>query len=344
MRLLFDPRVSPRYAYTSSSVTGAGTAADPLVFPTGSGGAQLPVGFVVMTAVNTNPSSLLGYGTWSAIGTGRIPIGVDPSNPAIDAPGKTTGALTGTPAGTVTAPTFTGSSVASQAVSAGTPAGANSVPAFTGSSVSSQAVSAGTPAGTNTAPSFTGSLVTSVAASAGTPAGTNSVPTFTGSALATHAHELPFQHVAGGTGVLRMLAPTVFGTGTSRAAEAVSAAPTANTTAAAVELSEAKSAGTPAGTVTAPTFTGSALGTHQHNVTAAGTVAAPAFTGAALGTHAHDVTPAGTVAAPAFTGSALGTHAHTVTAAGTNSTPTFTGSSMGILPPVIALYIWQRTA
>jgi hypothetical protein len=29
--------------------------------------------------------------------------------------------------------------------------------------------------------------------SAGTPAGTNSVPTFTGSALATHAHELPWQ-------------------------------------------------------------------------------------------------------------------------------------------------------
>lgn len=65
------------------------------------------------------------------------------------------------------------------------------------------------------------------------------------SALATHAHELPFQKVAGGTGVLRMLAASIFGTGTSRSAESQSAAPAANTTSAAVELSQAVSAGTP---------------------------------------------------------------------------------------------------
>jgi hypothetical protein len=92
-----------------------------------------------------------------------------------------------------------------------------------------------------------------------TPAGSNSIPTFTGSALATHQHELPFQKIAGGTGVLRMLPGTIFGTGTSRAAEAVSAAPTANTTSAAVLLAQAISAGTPAGTVTAPAFTGTSF-------------------------------------------------------------------------------------
>lgn len=89
-----------------------------------------------------------------------------------------------------------------------------------------------------------------------TPAGTNQSLTFTGSALATHAHELPFQKVAGGTGLLGMLAPSIFGTGTSRARESQSAAPTANTTSAAVLLSQAISAGTPAGTINTPAFTG----------------------------------------------------------------------------------------
>lgn len=64
-------------------------------------------------------------------------------------------------------------------------------------------------------------------------------------ALGTHAHELPFIKVAGATGQLRMLASSIFGTGTSRAPESVSAAPTALTTAAAVELSQAVSGGTP---------------------------------------------------------------------------------------------------
>jgi microcystin-dependent protein len=141
---------------------------------------------------------------------------------------------------------------------------------------------ASTSSGTVAAPTFTGtSAIATSAVSAGTPAGTNSAPTFTGSALATHAHELPFTKLAGGTGALRMLAQSVFGSGTSRAPESVSAAPTANTTAATVALSQAVSAGTPAGTVTAPTFTGSALGTHQHTLTPTGTNSAPAFTGAA---------------------------------------------------------------
>jgi microcystin-dependent protein len=105
-----------------------------------------------------------------------------------------------------------------------------------------------------------------------TAAGTNSAPTFTGSAMATHAHELPFQKVAGGTGALGMLAPSIFGTGTSRARESVSAAPTASTTSAAVELSQAVSAGTPAGTVSAPTFTGSQVASGNPSATLAHSV------------------------------------------------------------------------
>jgi hypothetical protein len=135
-------------------------------------------------------------------------------------------------------------------------------------------------AGSNSAPTFTGTTNQSTSSnSAGTPAGTNSAPTFTGAAIANHSHELPFQKVAGGTGVLRMLAPATFGTGTSRTSESASAAPTANATAAAVLLSQAVSAGTPSGTVSAPTFTGSAMAGHSHTITPSGTVSAPTFTG-----------------------------------------------------------------
>ncbi len=100
---------------------------------------------------------------------------------------------------------------------------------------------------------------------AATPTGTISfpvsVPSFTGSALAAHAHELPWQIPS--TTTIRQIAVATFGTGTSRAATAVSAAGTANTTSAAVALSSAVSGGTPAGTITwpasAPTFSGVAF-------------------------------------------------------------------------------------
>jgi len=62
------------------------------------------------------------------------------------------------------------------------------------------------------------------------------------SAHAAHSHELPFIKVAGGTGALRALAPSVFGTGTSRAPESTISA-SANTTSAAVLLSQSVTVG-----------------------------------------------------------------------------------------------------
>ncbi len=38
--------------------------------------AQLPIGFIFLSTVITNPASLLGYGTWTAVGEGRMLIGV----------------------------------------------------------------------------------------------------------------------------------------------------------------------------------------------------------------------------------------------------------------------------
>lgn len=193
-----------------------------------------PIGAIYTSVVSTNPGTLFG-GTWAAIAAGKMLIGINAADTDFDAAEETGGSKTGTPAGSVSAAAFTGTS---------------------------------------------GQVTSSV--SAGTPTGTNSAPTFTGAALAAHAHELPFSKAAGATGQLKMLAPTVFGVGTSRAPESISAAPTSNTVAAAVALSEAKTAGTPSGTVSAPTFTGAALATHSHTLTPAGTINAQTFSGSSM--------------------------------------------------------------
>lgn len=51
-----------------------------------------PVGSVYTNAtVNTNPNSLLGFGTWAAFGTGRVLVGVDSGDTAFDTLGETGG-------------------------------------------------------------------------------------------------------------------------------------------------------------------------------------------------------------------------------------------------------------
>lgn len=97
-----------------------------------------------------------------------------------------------------------------------------------------------------------------------TPSGSVQQATFTGSALATHAHELPWQIPS--TTTIRQIAVGTFGTGTSRAATAVSAAGTANTTSAAVALSQGVSAGTPAGTISSQSFTGTQFDNRQASI------------------------------------------------------------------------------
>lgn len=122
--------------------------------------------------------------------------------------------------------------------------------------------------------------------------------------------------------MLRMLAASTFGTGTSRAAESQSAAPTANTTSAAVELSQAVSAGTPSGTCTAPTFTGSAVTSGNPSATLTHNVTQPSdhtISGSSASVSAG--TPSGSVSAPSFTES-----------------PT------SIVQPYFVVYIWKRTA
>jgi hypothetical protein len=51
-----------------------------------------PVGSVYINATNnTNPGTLLGFGTWAAFGAGRVPVGFDASDPLFDTAEETGG-------------------------------------------------------------------------------------------------------------------------------------------------------------------------------------------------------------------------------------------------------------
>ena len=85
-----------------------------------------------------------------------------------------------------------------------------------------------------------------------TPAGTNSTPTFTGSALAGHQHQVPW-HIPGG---IACRSTASFGTGGSVAGVQAPSSSNSDTTSAGRQKTDSISAGTPAGTVSRPTFTG----------------------------------------------------------------------------------------
>jgi len=58
-------------AYTDAAVTAATAAIKTALFP---------VGAIYTAIVSTNPGTLLGFGTWTAFGTGRVMVGIDTSD------------------------------------------------------------------------------------------------------------------------------------------------------------------------------------------------------------------------------------------------------------------------
>lgn len=60
------------------------------------GSEAFPVGSVFIAVVSTNPGTLLGYGTWSAFGAGRMLIGLDSGDTDFDTVEETGGAKTKT--------------------------------------------------------------------------------------------------------------------------------------------------------------------------------------------------------------------------------------------------------
>lgn len=123
-----------------------------------------PVGSIYINATNsTNPGTLLGFGTWTAFGAGRVPVGFDSGNALFDTAEETGGSAdaivvshTHTATSTVTDPGHTHSpgSISTSNINAGTSNGASTqtpgpIPsATTGITVATTIASAGS-SGTN---------------------------------------------------------------------------------------------------------------------------------------------------------------------------------------------------
>jgi hypothetical protein len=157
--------------------------------------AMYPVGSVYTNASDgTDPATLLGFGTWAALGAGRVIVGIDSGDTEFDVAGETGGAKTSASTGNVSAPTFTGDgNQVTSSTSGGTPAGSVSTPTLTmncvhadGQRIEAYAATRWRRAVTRRQEriQFHWRYGTS-AVSAGTPAGTNSIPVFSGSAMAT---------------------------------------------------------------------------------------------------------------------------------------------------------------
>jgi hypothetical protein len=142
------------------------------------GGQAWPIGSVFIAVVSTDPNTLLGYGTWSAIGAGKVLVGLDSGDTDFDTVEETGGAKTVE----ASAQTFAGSELATHqhaAITAGTPAGTVAAIDASGTAavkIGTGAANAAAKAHTHSAPAFTGSALGAhqhAAITAGTPAGTN---------------------------------------------------------------------------------------------------------------------------------------------------------------------------
>lgn len=102
-----------------------------------------PVGSIYINATNsTNPGTLLGFGTWTAFGAGRVPVGFDSTNTLFDTAEETGGSAnaivvshTHTATVTDTGHTHTLQDLLSSGASAGS---SFNVPTFNGGSTSFQ--------------------------------------------------------------------------------------------------------------------------------------------------------------------------------------------------------------
>lgn len=205
-----------------------------------------PVGALYTSTLSTNPATLLGRGTWAAFGAGKVLVGRDANDTDFDVAEETGGAKAVAAAGSVSQPTFSGSALGTHAHGVGTLAASAHAGAAVADhaahthSVTSNVAVADHASHTHTTASSTASpkLATSNTSSGvslvtGGPSATlshavtnNAVTSGNPSATLTHSVTQPSDHTLSGS-------------------------------------SAAVSGGTPAGTVSQPTFTGSATSVVQ---------------------------------------------------------------------------------
>lgn len=80
--------------FTGAGVSVADTGGKTVVTIAGGAGEAFPVGAVFIAVVSTNPGTLLGYGTWSAFGAGKVLVGLDSVDTDFDTVEETGGAKT----------------------------------------------------------------------------------------------------------------------------------------------------------------------------------------------------------------------------------------------------------
>ena len=126
---------SPGNSGTALSTTAFVQAAIALLYPVGS--------IYINATSSTNPGTLLGFGTWTAFGAGRVPVGFDSGNALFDAAEETGGAAdaalvthTHTATSTVTDPTHFHSTPSGAGAAFGQPGGAAAASASTTGSAS----------------------------------------------------------------------------------------------------------------------------------------------------------------------------------------------------------------
>jgi hypothetical protein len=139
------------YLKLSKGGTGVGTAAALAAIV---GNLLYPVGSLYYnSSVTTNPGTLLGFGTWTAFGAGRVPVGYNASNALFDALEETGGSADAINVSHTHTASFSGNALAGHSHSmygvfaGGGGGGGGDLNTNYGQSQSTSSVSGGTPSG-----------------------------------------------------------------------------------------------------------------------------------------------------------------------------------------------------
>jgi hypothetical protein len=228
-----------------------------------------PIGSVFISIVSTNPATLLGFGTWSAFGAGRVMVGLDSGDTDFDTAEETGGAKTVQSS----AQTFAGNALGTHqhaAITAGTPSGSVAAPSDH-------------TAHTHTGPSHQHNL----------SGGAATVHNHTYTSTLDHVHAIDSLRGAttgtdntvgsGLTAGVDTSSTKVSHNSLNPTGSAGATGTTANNAAGATDNAGTGATGNPSATLThnAPAFTGDALATHQHAAITAGTPAGTNTAGAA---------------------------------------------------------------